>query len=68
MHKLEGFTSQTPTPLNRPPIPLSEHQNFVDFSNCLENSQNFSEDGKWPKKCEFFKIGVLSWPNSGLSG
>jgi len=38
--RLEGFTSQTPKPLNRPIVPLSEHQKFVDFSKSLENSQS----------------------------
>jgi hypothetical protein len=42
----EGFTSQTPKPLNRPLILLLEHQKFMDFSKCLENPQNFSEHGK----------------------
>jgi hypothetical protein len=47
---IEGFTSQTPKPLNHPLVPLSEHQKFMDFSKCLENSQNFSGYGKCPKK------------------
>jgi hypothetical protein len=37
---LEGFTSQTPTPLNRPASP---HQNSIDFSKLLEKSKNFAE-------------------------
>jgi hypothetical protein len=37
---LEGFTSQTPTPLNRP---ASSHQNSIDFSKLLEKSKNFAE-------------------------
>jgi len=43
--RLEGFTSQTPKPLNRPIVPLSEHQKYMDFSKCLANSQNM---GKCP--------------------
>jgi hypothetical protein len=37
-YKLEGFSTQTPTPLNRPRQP---HQNFDDFSKSLEKSKNF---------------------------
>jgi hypothetical protein len=37
---IEGFTGQTPIPLNRP---VSPHQNFIDFSKFLENSKNFAE-------------------------
>jgi hypothetical protein len=36
--RLEGFTTQTPTPLNPPRQP---HQNFDDFSKSLEKSKNF---------------------------
>jgi hypothetical protein len=53
---LQGFTSQTHThskPLNRQLIPLSKEQKFMDFSKCLENSQNFSEHEKCPKKVRF---------------
>ncbi len=35
---LEGFTTQTPTALNRPHQP---HQNFDDFSKFLEKPKNF---------------------------
>ena len=35
---LEGLTTQTPTPLNRPRQP---HQNFDDFLKSLEKSKNF---------------------------
>jgi hypothetical protein len=62
----EGLTSQTPKHT------LSEHQKFMEFSKCLGNSQNFSEHGKCPKMSDsnvsFSMFGVLSWPNSGLSG
>jgi hypothetical protein len=37
---VEGFTGQTPTPLNRPASP---HQNFIDFSKLQENSKNLAE-------------------------
>jgi hypothetical protein len=33
-------------------IPLSEHQKFMDFSKCLENSQSFPEHGECPKKSD----------------
>jgi hypothetical protein len=38
--RVEGFTGQTPKPLNRPPSP---HQNFIDFSKLSENSKNFTK-------------------------
>jgi hypothetical protein len=37
---LEGFSGQTPTPLNPP---ASTHQNFIDFPKLVENSKNFAE-------------------------
>jgi hypothetical protein len=52
LYSVEGSTGQTPTPLNRPLIPLSEHQKFMIFSKYLENSQNFTQRGKWPEKPE----------------
>jgi hypothetical protein len=35
-----GFVGPTG---NRPLLPLSEHQKFVIFSKCLENSKNFCD-------------------------
>jgi hypothetical protein len=32
--QLECFTSQTPKSLNRPLVPLSEHQKYMDFLNA----------------------------------
>jgi hypothetical protein len=37
---LEGFTGQTPTPLNRPASP---HQNFINFLKLLENYKNLAK-------------------------
>ena len=40
-HGLEGFTGQTPKPLNRPLTPLSKHEKFVVSLKCLKNFENF---------------------------
>jgi hypothetical protein len=46
VYALEGFAGQTRKPLNRPLLPLSEHQKFFFsfFSKCLENFENFEND------------------------
>jgi hypothetical protein len=49
---VEGLASQTPKPLNRPLIPLSEHQKFMNFLKYLENPQKFSRDKSCPKEPE----------------
>jgi hypothetical protein len=55
---VEGFTSQTPKPLNRPPSP---YQNFIDFSKLSENSKNFTDYKEYSNYREYPVIFLKLW-------